>query len=173
MKSWLAVVSLVALVSCKASRWSGQKAAAALQIDGFTISIPEGWRSMAELNDSGDLAKYRPGPDSVGMMPDVDRDGVLTTSVFVTASPRSAVPAWATCAQAVENARARYSPPISDVHDGGSACTWHVSLGRLVGTVGIRIVGDREVAAQCLIDAGGDREAERVCADLLHTLQMP
>ena len=171
MKSWLAVVSLVAFVGCRASRWSGQKAATELEIAGFTIRIPEGWRSTAELNDSGDLAKYRPRPNSVGMMPEVDRDGVLTAMIVAASQPRT-VSAWATCAQAVENARAHYSPPISDVHDGGSACTWRVALGRLVGTVGIRIAGDREVTVQCVIDAAGDREAERVCNDVLRTLQM-
>jgi hypothetical protein len=170
VRAWLAAA--VALASCKASRWHGAKAATELHIDRITVTIPEGWRSMAELDDSGDLGKYRPGPDSVGMMPEVDRDGVLTASVIITTSPRSPS-ASATCAQAVENARARYSFPISDVHDGGSACTWHVAMGRLVGTALVRFAGDREIAAQCLIDAAGDREAERVCNDVLRTLQMP
>jgi len=174
MNRWLSVASLVVLASCKGSpRWSGNKIATELQIAGFNIGIPNGWRSLAEVNASGDLARYRPGPESVGMMPEVDRDGVMTPTVMITASPRSALPAWTTCAQAVENARAHYSPPISDVRDGGSACTWHVALGRVAGTVGVRFAGDREVTVQCLIDASGDREGQRVCDDVVRTLQMP
>lgn len=174
MNRWLCVAALVLIASCKSSpRWSGDKIATDLQIAGFTIGIPNGWRSLAELSAAGDLAKYRPGPDSVGMMPAADRDGVIAPTVMITASPRSAVPACTTCAQAVETARANHSPPISDVRDGGSACTWHVALGRVVGTVGMRFAGDREVAVQCLIDASGDREGQRVCDDVLKTLQMP
>jgi hypothetical protein len=162
---------LVAFAGCKASRWSGPKTATEIDVAGFKLTIPEGWRSTAELNNAGDLAKYRPGPHSVGMMPEVDRDGVLTAMIVVASQP-STVSAWTSCAQAVEAARALDSRPISDVHDGGSACTWHVALGPLVGTVGIRRAAEREVSVRCVIDAAGDREAERVCNDVLRSLQM-
>ncbi|MBA3452327.1 MAG: hypothetical protein H0T42_04440 [Deltaproteobacteria bacterium] len=177
MRSWFAVALMFASVNCKNSRWNGQKTATELRIAGFEIRVPDGWRSLDELSAAGDHARYRPGPDSVGMMPERDREGVVTASVSVTASPRSAVPSWVSCAQAVENARAGYSLPIRDVHDGGSACTWRVTFesqrgSSLNGTVGIRIIGNRQLSAQCLIDAGGDGEAESVCDNLLRTLQM-
>lgn len=165
------MVLLLSVVACRKPRW-GAKVASELHLAGFTIEIPAGWRSVAELSAEAPERKLAPG--TVGMMPEEDRAGVLTASVLVTARklPESDIPAWRDCAEVVENARKNYSPPISDVQEAGSACTWHVNVDRLIGTVGIRKVGDTEVTLQCLRDAAGDPSADRVCDQVLATLHM-
>jgi len=55
LKSWFGVASLVAVVGCHHGRWTGDKSATELHLGELTIAIPDGWRSMAELSDVGDL----------------------------------------------------------------------------------------------------------------------
>jgi hypothetical protein len=170
VRAWLGVASLVAVGACHHGRWNGDKSATELRVGELTIAIPKGWRSMAELSDSGDVAKYVPRGGDLGMMPATDRDGVLTATILI--GLRTDAPAWKTCDEAVQHARDGHSPPISQVHDGGSACTWHVAMARLDATVGIRKLGDRELDATCLIDAGHDPEGSAVCSDVLRALQI-
>jgi len=161
------VVALLVIVACRKPRW-GDKLATELHVAGFTIKIPEGWRSLSE--SAGHL-EAKLAADTVGMMPEANRDGILTATVLVTARPLSEV-SWTSCTTAVETARSNYSLPISDVHDTGTACTWHASMGRLIATIGLRKVGDTEVTLQCLVEASGDRAADGVCEQVLDTLQM-
>ena len=170
VSSWRVVLALaVSVVACRKPRW-GDKVASELHLAGFTIVIPEGWRSMAELSEG--QPDKRLAPDTVGMMPEADRAGVLTASVLVTSRPFAEVRTWKTCAEAADHARASFSPPISELHDGSDACSWRVHMNRLIGTVGIRKVGTSEVVVQCLIDVAGDPDAERACSQVLTTLQI-
>lgn len=159
-------LAILPLAACKHSAWNGSKVATELHIANTTIPIPDGWRSLAEAADP----KLRPSPTSVGMMPEAHVDGVLTATIIMTEKPTSE---WATCTQAVANAKAGLPAPIDDVHDGGTACRWHTMIGRLDAIVGMRRIGDGELDFQCLIDHGKDPEAERVCATVRAQLQLP
>ncbi len=159
---------LLALASCTKPRW-GDKVATELHIAGQTLAIPAGWRSLAEL-EHGFPGENKPGPDTVAMMPEVNREGVITATIIV--SETKPDQPWSSCADAVAHARAGVSPPISDVHDGGEACTWHVDMKRVVGTVGLRKMGEKELSLECLRDAAGDPEADRVCDQVIATLHM-
>jgi hypothetical protein len=172
VKRWLVVLLAIvalAIVACRKPRW-GEKVASELHVAGITIAIPAGWRSMAELSAGQPEGKL--APDTVGMMPEIDRAGVVTATVLVTTRRLADVRPWNTCDEAVAYARGHDSPPISDVHDGGAACTWHVKMGRVNGVIGLRKIGETEVSLQCLLDAAGDPDAQRVCDQVIATLQM-
>ena len=173
----LAIAIVVSVAACKHGRWRGDREATELSLAGITIAIPDGWRSLAELSDSAGIP--RPGPGSVGMMPERDVDHVITASIVLTVSPRTAVQPWTTCAERATQSLGE----SSDVHSGDGACSWHLKLSfppdvpnaprPLHGRLGVRRLGDQELAVMCLFDAGRDDAAERVCADVLRASRIP
>lgn len=170
MRRLLHVAVLAASVaSCTKPRWKA-KVATELHIAGVTLAIPDGWRSLAELSEGQPEGKL--SPDTVGMMPEANRPGVITASVLITSRPLAASP-WKSCSDLLEENRRYSTLPISDVRDAGDACSWHVDMKRVVASMAVRKVGTTELSVQCLVDSAGDQAADRVCDQVFTVFQMP
>jgi hypothetical protein len=65
------------------SYWNGSKQASTLTVGPHVVTIPAGWRSMAELRKP-DLV---PGPGTAGMTPESKDHGALRTNIILTWAP--------------------------------------------------------------------------------------
>ncbi len=130
------------------SYWNGTKQASELTVGPYTVAIPTGWRSMAELKKS-DL---RPGPGTVGMTPESKEHGSLRTNIILswtTLPPNSIDPKNPPCADIAAMTAKQLQTTATDIAsihvDGDAGCRFSYANADARVSAVVRFSGDNEL----------------------------